>query len=132
VFSHEHVRSLLLGALASKFPDTERGEDYRLVGFGRVFCARIVKQFRDIIVPILCVACHPVRWDVRPPGFAICRAADRARGRSFPVNGWSLFNTSFAWAQPFLIDRYTQRPAPRIVRGGAGLLLVLFGHRAAS
>ena len=55
VFSHEHIRSLLLGA----FQNSKNVADVRIIlssGLEGYFAPGYVKQFRDIIVPILCSA----------------------------------------------------------------------------
>lgn len=55
IFSHEHIRSLLLGA----FQNPKNLADVRVLlssGLEGYFAPGYVKQFRDIIVPILCSA----------------------------------------------------------------------------
>ena len=55
VFSHDHIRSLLLGA----FQNPDNLNEARMIvssGAEGYFAPGYVKQFRDIIVPILCAA----------------------------------------------------------------------------
>src|SRR5260221_91711 len=56
VFSHDHVRSLLLGALLQGSGTLNEARIIVSSGAEGYFAPGYVKQFRDIIVPILCVA----------------------------------------------------------------------------
>jgi hypothetical protein len=127
VFSHDHVRSLLLGAL---FANSGTLNEARIIvssGAEGYFAPGYVKQFRDVIVPILCVAA------------ILCDGTYRRRGLLFAALVIALATTLISGQRlvilqymlclgtAFLIDRYSPRPHFTSLVAGLVLLLVLFG-----
>jgi hypothetical protein len=126
VFSHEHIRSLLLGA----FQTPKNLADVRIIissGLEGYFAPGYVKQFRDIIVPILCSAA------------IFCGGAYRHRGLLFVallialaaifISGQRLVIIQYVLClgAAVLINRSFPRKSFASVLASLALLLVLLG-----
>jgi hypothetical protein len=124
VMSHDHIRALLLGAL---FRGSGELNDARIIissGAEGYFAPGYVKQFRDVIVPILCVAA------------ILCGGTYRHRGLFYAalliaiattlVSGQRsvIFQYVLCLGGAFLIDRFSSRP--KFASLPATLLLILF------
>jgi hypothetical protein len=131
VFSHEHIRSLLLGALLESAGTLN---DARLIvssGAEGYFAPGYVKQFRDIIVPILCVAAILCDGTYRRRGLLlsallIAIAATFISGQRLVIIQYIL-----CLGTAFLIDRYSPRRHFASFLMGLVLLLVLLGSLGA-
>ena len=127
VFSHEHIRSLLLGALLQNAGTLNEARIIVSSGAEGYFAPGYVKQFRDIIVPILCVA------------VILCDGAYRHRGLFFVallialasifISGQRLVIVQYMLCigAAFVIVRYAPRPPFRSLLAGLLLSLLLLG-----
>lgn len=127
VFSHEHVRSLLLGALLHSSGTLNEARIIVSSGVEGYFAPGYVKQFRDIIVPILCVAAILCDGTYRRRGllFAallIALAATFISGQRLVIIQYIL-----CLGTAFLIDRFSLRPRFASIATIVLLMLILFG-----
>lgn len=125
VFRHEHIRSLLLGALLH---GTGTFNEARMIvssGSEGYFAPGYVKQFRDIIVPILCAAAILCRGTYRPlsllfAALLIAIAATFISGQRLVIIQYVL-----CLGTTVLITMFLMRQHIKSLFIGAGLLLVL-------
>lgn len=127
VFSHEHIRSLLFGALLHGSGTLNEARIIVSSGAEGYFAPGYVKQFRDIIVPILCVAA------------VLCDGTYRRRGLLFAALLIALTTTLISGQRlviiqyilclgaAFLIDRFSVRPKFASIATIVLLMLILFG-----
>jgi hypothetical protein len=127
VFSNEHVRSLLLSALLQSSGTLNEARIIVSSGAEGYFAPGYVKQFRDILVPILCVAAILCDGTYRHRGL-LCAALLIALATTF-ISGQRLVIIQYmlCLGTAFLIDRYSPRPHFMSLVAGLVLLLVLFG-----
>ncbi len=126
VLSHPHVRSLLLDALHGAGTLNEA----RLIvssGTEGYFAPGYVKQFRDIIVPILCVAAILCDGTYRRRGL-FYSALLVALGATF-ISGQRLVIVQYilCLGTAILIDRFSSRPRFASLAVVVALMLVLIG-----
>jgi len=127
VFSHEHVRSLLLGALLHSSGTLNEARIIVSSGAEGYFAPGYVKQFRDIIVPILCVAAILCDGTYRRRGllFAallVALAATLVSGQRLVIIQYIL-----CLGAAFVIDRLSLRPKFASITAIVLLMLILFG-----
>ncbi len=131
VFSHEHIRSLLIGAI---FQNSGALNDVRNIvssGSEGYFAPGYVKQFRDIIIPILCAAAILCDGTYRHRGLVlaallIALAATFISGQRLVIIQYIL-----CLVVALLIDRFSPRRHYTSLWGGVILLLVLLGSLGA-
>lgn len=127
VFSHEHIRSLLLGALLQNSGTLNEARIIVSSGAEGYFAPGYIKQFRDIIVPILCVAAILCDGTFRRRGLLfvallIALAATFVSGQRLVIIQYIL-----CLGTAFLIDRYSPRPKFASIATIVLLMLILFG-----
>jgi hypothetical protein len=126
VFSHPHIRSLLLDALRG----AETLNDARLIissGTEGYFAPGYVKQFRDVIVPMLCVAAILCDGTYRHRGL-LYAAIVVALATTF-VSGQRLVIVQYilCLGTAFLIDRFSSRSRFAPLLAVVALMLVMVG-----
>lgn len=127
VFSHEHIRSLLLDALFRGARTLNEARTIVSSGAEGYFAPGYFKQFRDISIPILCVAA------------ILCGGTYRRRGLLFAtftvavvsgfISGQRLVILLYflCFGAAFLIDRFSLRQRFSSLPVAVCLLLVLVG-----
>ena len=127
VFSHDHIRSLLFSAFLQNSDALNDVKNILASGSEGYFAPGYVKQFRDIIVPILCVAAILCDGTYRNRGLLlaallIALAATFVSGQRLVIIQYIL-----CLGVAVVIDQASPRRHYASLWGGLVLLLVLLG-----